>query len=130
MSTIAVAVIVAFALGLIGLAAVVFIRPSAARRFFAGFASSPETHFGEQFVRLVVGAALIVAAPEMAASNIFRMLGWVIVATAVALMITPWRWHHRFAQRVIPPLLRRMRWYAIGLVVFAAILIGAIIIGA
>ncbi len=130
METIAVVVIVGFAVFLLGVAGLVFVRADLARRFFEGFASSPRAHYGEQLVRLVVGAALIIGGPAMWASDAFRILGGLIVITAVGLMCVPWRWHRRFAGLVIPSLVRRMRWYGLLLIAFGGLLIGAVIAGA
>ena len=56
LNSIAGAILVAFGLFLIGLTVVVFARPAVAERFLTAFASSAQTHYAEQVVRLLVGA--------------------------------------------------------------------------
>jgi len=124
----AASVIVCFGVFLIGLAITAFVRPALARRFFDGFASSWQTHYGEQIVRLIVGIALVLHAEQMWLPIVFRVLGWLIIATAAGLMCIPWRWHQRFAQRVIPMVNRYLRAYAILIGVFGVLLIAAVVV--
>jgi hypothetical protein len=108
MGVVAEVVVVAFALFLFGLTAVTFARPAVTERFFAAFASSARTHFTEQAVRLLVGAALIVASPAMWQATFFWVIGWAVVISSVALMLAPWRWHYRFGERVRPVVIPRL----------------------
>lgn len=121
---------VACGLWLIGLAAALLFRPAAARGFLGKFASSARAHFTEQLLRLAAGAALVVYAAEMRFPEAFRLFGWVLVTSAAALMLAPWRWHRRFAEWVVP-LATRRRWplalgsFALGAFVLYAALSGA-----
>lgn len=117
------AVVVAFGVFLIGLTVAVFSKPALAERFFMAFASSAQTHYAEQAVRLLVGASLVVLSPGMWQTNMFRLVGWAIVMSSVVLILIPWRFHHRFAQRVLPILVRHMRLYAVGVFAFGALLL-------
>jgi len=123
MSVVAEIVVVAFALFLFGLTAVSFARPAVAERFFAAFASSARTHYTEQAVRLLVGAALIVASPAMWQAALFWVIGWGVVISSVALMLAPWRWHDRLGERVRPILIPRVKLFAVGLFAFGALLL-------
>jgi hypothetical protein len=87
------------------------------------FASSASTHYTEQAFRLLLGASLVVLSPQMWQADLFRIMGWIIVVTSLGLMLMPWRWHHRFGQRVLPLLIRYMGLYAAGLVLFAVLLL-------
>src|SRR3954462_11692090 len=100
-------IIVAFSLFLLGVTAVIFTKPVKAERFFLAFASSAQTHYTEQVVRLLVGASLLVLSPGMWQSAIFRFVGWAIVLSSGALILIPWRWHHRFGEQVRPILIPR-----------------------
>jgi hypothetical protein len=95
-------VVVLFGFFLCGVSLLIFVRPEAAEKFFNTFASSVKAHFIEQIVRLMIGVALIVFAPSMHDSAVFGGLGWLIAVTAIALMLTPWRIHQRFAVWVMP----------------------------
>ena len=123
MSVVAEIVVVAFGLFLLGLTAVTFSRPAIAERFFTAFASSARAHYTEQAIRLLIGAALVVASPAMWQPTLFRLIGWAIVASSVVLMLAPWRLHHRFGERVRPILIRRIKWFALGLLAFGALLL-------
>ncbi|HZS61453.1 MAG TPA: hypothetical protein VFA43_19405 [Gemmatimonadaceae bacterium] len=123
MSVVAEIVVVAFGLFLLGLTAVVFAMPARAERFFMAFASSARAHYTEQGFRLLIGAALIVASPTMWQGSLFRLVGWAVVISSMALILTPWRWHHRFGERVLPVLVRRAKLYALALFAFGSLLL-------
>ena len=95
-------VVVAFGLWLIGLAAFILVAPAPARagRFLMGFASSARAHYAEQGLRLIVGTAIAIFAPMMMFPALFRVFGWLIVLSALGLLLLPWRWHRRFARWV------------------------------
>src|SRR5215469_6038464 len=114
-NAIAGAILVAFGLFLIGLMVVVFVRPAVAERFFMSFASSAQTHYAEQVVRLLVGVSLIIHSAAMWQPKVFWFVGWAIALSSLALILTPWQWHHRFGEKVRPVLIRRMKVYAVGL---------------
>jgi hypothetical protein len=127
LNAIAGAILVAFGLFLIGVAVVVFARPAVAKRFFMAFASSARTHYAEQAVRLLVGASLIVRSAAMWQPKVFWLVGWAIALSSLALVLAPWRWHHRFGEKVRPMLIRRMKVYAVGLSIFGALIIYAVL---
>jgi hypothetical protein len=129
MSLLAAIILVVFGFGLIAFTGTVFVRPTIAERFLALFASSVRTHFGEQMIRLLVGAALVVRSPAMWQAGLFRVIGWAVVVSSIALMCAPWKWHQRFAERVLPPLMRHLKLCALGPLVFGALLIYAIFAG-
>lgn len=96
------------------LAAVSIFKPGLASRFLLGFAASAGKHYLELGIRIVVGAALLARAPHLPCSNLFSLFGWVLLATSIGLLLIPWQWHHRFAQKAVPQALRYVK--LIGLV--------------
>ena len=126
LNEIAGAILVAFGLFLVGLALVVFAKPAFAERFFISFASSPQTHYTEQLIRLLIGASLLIRSQAMWHPKIFWFVGLAIVLSSLVLLLTPWQWHHRFATILRPMFLRRMKLYALGLLVFGALLLYAL----
>ena len=119
-------VVVAGATFFIGLAGLVFAKPAVAERFFMGFASSARTHFIEQILRVLFGGALVTYSSAMWQADIFRLVGWIIVVSSVALILFPWQWHHRFGKRMLPVFIQHMRLYAIGTFAFGAVILYAV----
>jgi len=111
------------ALYLLALGATSLAVPARASRFLLGFASSQSIHFIELFLRLIVGAALVVYAPRMFVSGAFNLFGWLLLVTTTCLLLVPWRWHHRFAQFAVPRVTRY-----IGLVGVASLMLGGFIL--
>jgi hypothetical protein len=107
-------VVVSFGAFLIGLAVLIGIQPQLAERVLRSFASSARAHYTEQTLRLIAGGAIVVFAPSMRHPELFRVFGWLVTVTAVALLLLPWRWHHELGKRVIPLLVRYMKLFALG----------------
>ena len=116
-------VVVGFGLFLLGLAALILTMPSRAEGFLKGFASSAATHYTEQGLRLVVGAAIVGFAGSMRYPELFNVFGWLIIASTVGLLLIPWQWHSKFGALVMPPLFRRMRLFALGSCVLGAFIL-------
>lgn len=129
MTTIAAAVVVTFAVALLAFSATAFAKPPAARRLLESFAGSARAHLIEQGLRILAGAALVTLSAEMRWPPVFRLLGWVLIATSAALLCVPWRWHQWFARQVIPPVIRHLSLYAIVVAVFAALLLYGVFAG-
>ena len=113
----------AFGLFLVGLTVVAFTKPAVAERFFMAFASSTRTHYAEQVVRLLIGAALIIRSGAMWQPKAFWFVGWAIVLSSLVLIVIPWQWHQRFGEEVRPMLIRHMKLFAVGLLAFGLLLI-------
>ncbi len=129
MSVAAAVVVVAFGLSLIAFAGVAFAKPAIAERFLTAFASSARTHYGEQVVRVLVGAALVVRSPSMWQPNMFRLVGLAIVVSSAVLLCIPWQWHHRLGKRVLPLLVRHLSLYAAGSFAFGSLLLYGVFAG-
>jgi hypothetical protein len=106
--------VVSFGVFLTGLAALIATKPRLAERFLRSFASSARAHYVEQTLRLIAGGALVIFAPSMWYSHLFSLLGWLIVATAAALLLLPWRWHHEFGKWAMPSVIGHMKLFAFG----------------
>jgi len=114
---------------LIVLAVVLLLSPARATRFLGGFASSAFTHYLELVLRLIVGGAFLLYAPQMLFPSFFVIVGWVLVITTVGLFVFPWRWHQGFARRAVPYAIRNL-WligvasFAFGVFVLASVVLG------
>ncbi|MGE0438941.1 MAG: hypothetical protein AB7L66_16425 [Gemmatimonadales bacterium] len=108
------AIVTTFGAALIGFAMLVTLRRPIAERFLRLLGASAPAHYAEQLSRVVVGAALIGFSPAMRYARVFEVFGWLMVLTSVVLLLMPWRWHQRFAERVMPLVVRYLRVYAAG----------------
>ena len=129
MSQVAAVIVVGFGLLLIVLTSVAFAKPAIAERFLMRFASSARTHYVEQILRLLIGAALVVLSPAMWQPTMFWLVGWAIVVSSATLMCVPWQWHHRFGERMLPIVVRHLRLYAVGSLAFGALLLYGVFAG-
>jgi hypothetical protein len=102
----ALSVVIAGGVFFLSLGSVSLLSPAQASRFLLGFAGSATKHYAELAVRFLVGGAFVIAAPAMRISGLFSLLGWTLLVTTAALLLIPWRWHHRFARRAVPEALR------------------------
>jgi hypothetical protein len=123
-NAIALAILALAGLYLLGLGVSALAAPARTRAFFGAFAASARAHYVEQAARLAVGAALQVHSPRMPFPAVFNAAGWLLVGTTLALLAMPWHWHRRFANRVVPPMLRYL-----GLVGIVSALMGVALLG-
>lgn len=123
--SLALVVVALVGLYLLALGSLALVRPALATRFLLGFVRSLGAHVLELSLRLVVGAALVVAAPRLPFAGAFAVFGWVLLASTAVLLVLPWRWHQRFAQQAVPQATRWMAWIG-----WAALAAGAFVIGA
>jgi uncharacterized protein YjeT (DUF2065 family) len=122
------ATIIAFAaLYLMVLAAASFFAPARATLFLNGFAGSARAHVTEMLIRITVGCSLIVHAPHMLFPTIFLLAGWVLVLSSVVLLLLPWRWHQRFAQKVVPPITGQVRLFGIACLALGCMILFALL---
>lgn len=102
-----------------------FLAPAVVRRFLLGFAESPTVHYLELALRLAVGGAFVLHAPDMLFAEVFAGFGWILLLTTTVLLVVPWRWHRQFARRSVPKALRHLPLMAVaslalgGFVLFA-----------
>jgi hypothetical protein len=129
MSVVAAIVVVAFGLFLIAFTGVAFAKPAMARGFLGRFASSARAHYVEQVFRLLIGAALVVLSPAMWQPAMFRLVGWAIVVSSLALLCIPWQWHHRLGELLRPMLLRYLWLYLAGAFAFGMLLLYGVFAG-
>jgi hypothetical protein len=120
-------VVVASAATFIGFTALVFVRRAVAEGFLRKFVSSARTHFIEQIFRALLGVSLVIYSSEMWQAEIFRVFGWVIVVTAVVLMLLPWQWHQRLGKIELPIMIRYLRLYAICVFSMGAVILYAVV---
>lgn len=109
----ALVLILAFGVFLLALAGLLVFSEERGKRFLLGFATSAFTHYLEISLRIIVGAALVVWATKMLFSPVFLVFGWMLIGTSAVLAVIPWRWHKRFADLSVPPVLKYPKLLAI-----------------
>ena len=78
---------------LIGLSLFMLVRPQASLAALAAMGGTPLIHFGEMALRVVAGAALVLAAEGARFPQGIALIGWFLIASAVVLIVLPRRWH-------------------------------------
>lgn len=121
--SLAVAVIMTFAVFLILLGVTGLFKPEVAKRFLSSLATSSKKHYLEITIRIFVGVALLIIADSSPAPQIISVIGWVLIVTSTILAFIPWRWHHQFALLTVPAALRFMP-----LIAFSALAMGGILL--
>jgi hypothetical protein len=114
---------------LVALGVTAVVRPSRAQRFLEAHVSTARVHVLELALRFLVGAALIVVAPQMWGSMFARTAGWILVGTTLVLAVIPWRLHRRFAAWSVPMATRRMPLVALGAVAGGGALLASLLLG-
>ena len=82
---------------LIGLSLFMFVAPRHALKALAAMGGTPLVHFGEMALRIVAGAALVLAADGSRFPQAISLIGWFLTASAVVLMVLPRRWHAAYS---------------------------------
>jgi len=119
----AMAIVLLSAIFLIILACLSIFTPKHAIRFLGGFASSAKTHYLEMIIRLIVGTAFIINAPNMLYSKVFMIFGWLLVGSTAILILLPWRWHNLFGQKIASPVIQQAWLIGIGSLMLSALVI-------
>ena len=103
MQAIALIVVAAAGLWLVGVAFLMALRPRYCLHLMEKMRaslgrSSWRLQFTEQGLRVLAGVALIVRAPASKLPLVFEVAGWVLVATSLLIMAAPIRWHGAYGR--------------------------------
>lgn len=82
-------------------------NPSKARETLRKAGSTNLIHFGELTVRLLPATAFILYAESSKIPEAFTIFGWFMIATSIALILIPKRYHNQFsnqAAKVLKPI--------------------------
>lgn len=82
---------------LIGLSLFMLARPQKSLGLLAAMGGTPLIHFGEMALRIVAGAALVLAAGGSRFPQIITLIGAFLIVSAVVLMVLPRRWHAAYS---------------------------------
>jgi hypothetical protein len=103
MQVIALTVVAATGLWLVGVAFLMALRPRYCLHLFDKMSANLERsnwrlQFTEQGLRVLAGVALIVRAPASKLPLVFEVAGWLSVATSLLIMVAPIRWHGAYGR--------------------------------
>ncbi len=129
MQSVATFVVALAAFYLLALGVTAAVRPASAKRFLEAHASTARLHFIELALRLVIGVALILAAPHMREGTLVVVCGCILVVSTLVLAVTPWQVHHRFAAWAVPMATRTMPLVAAGAIAGGVALLSALLLG-
>jgi hypothetical protein len=106
MQTIALILVTVGGLWLVGVAFLMALRPHYCLHLLEKMTtslkrSSWRLQFTEQGLRVLAGAALIVRAPASKLPPVFEVAGWILVATSLAIMVAPIRWHGAYGDLLL-----------------------------
>ena len=103
MQDIALIVVAAAGLWLVGVAFLMALRPRYCLHLFEKMSANLERsswrlQFTEQGLRVLAGVALIVRAPASKLPLVFEVAGWLLVASSLLIMVAPIRWHGAYGR--------------------------------
>ncbi|WGM47039.1 hypothetical protein KOAAANKH_01913 [Brevundimonas sp. NIBR10] len=96
-ATVSQGLVVAAGVWLIGLGAFMLVRPRQALVALSRMGGSPGVHVGEMAVRILVGAAMVLAAAGSRYPLAVMVIGGFLIVSAVVLLVLPRRWHAAYS---------------------------------
>ena len=90
-------IVLLFAAFLIGVGILMLFNPEKARSYLRKAGSTNLINYAEITIRMIPAAALILSAEISRYPDIFKVLGWFMIATSLVLYIVPRRIHHNYA---------------------------------
>ncbi|TDR25850.1 hypothetical protein [Flavobacterium cheniae] len=92
-------IVFAFGLFLIYSGFLMFFNPERARAIIGKAGSTIVINYGELIVRLLLGISFVISAKSNAYELYFRVFGYFLIISAVILMLTPIKTHHKFSTK-------------------------------
>ena len=109
-ATVSQGLVVVAGVWLIGLGVFMLVRPRQALVALSRMGGSPSVHIGEMAVRILVGAAMVLAAAGSRYPFAVMVIGGFLIVSAVILLVLPRRWHAAYstwwASRIPVPAVR------------------------
>lgn len=92
-------IIICFGLFLIYSGFLMFINPEKARAIIGKAGSTIVINYGELIIRLVLGISFVICAKTNPYEQCFSIFGYFLIISAVILMLTPMKIHHKFSTK-------------------------------
>lgn len=119
-------ILVAVAIFFLLLGLLALFRPSNARCFLLGFATSAPKHYAELGTRFVAGGAMLIVAPHSLQPAVLVAFGWLLLLTTAVMAIVPWHVHRRFSEAAVPQALRFLPMLGVASLVLCGLLLWSI----
>ena len=97
MTLIAKYIVIIFGIYLIGVGLLMLLSPTKAREYLRKAGSTNLINYSEITIRMIPAAALVIYSGLSKYPEIFKLLGWFMIATSVVLYFVPRRFHHKYA---------------------------------
>lgn len=109
-ATVSQGLVVVAGVWLIGLGVFMLVRPRQALVALSRMGGSPSVHIGEMAMRILAGAAMVLAAAGSRYPLAVMVIGGFLIVSAVILLVLPRRWHAAYstywASRIPVPAVR------------------------
>ena len=99
MELISKSIVFAFGLFLIYSGFLMLFNPERARAIIGKAGSTIVINYGELIIRLLLGISFVISAKSNAYELYFRVFGYFLIISAVILMLTPIKTHHKFSTK-------------------------------
>ena len=90
-------IVILFGIFLIGVGLLMLIRPKKARGYLRKAGSTNFINYAEITIRIIPATGLVLYSELSKQPEIFRVLGWFMIATSLVLYFVPRRIHHKYA---------------------------------
>jgi hypothetical protein len=97
MTQIAKYIVLLFGIFLIAVGLLMLLRPTKAREYLKKAGSTNLINYAEISIRMIPAAGLVIYSELSKFPEIFRLLGWFMIATSLVLYFIPRRIHHKYA---------------------------------
>ncbi|WP_445716789.1 hypothetical protein [Flavobacterium sp.] len=92
-------IIICFGVFLIYSGFLMFLNPEKARNIIGKAGSTFVINYGELVTRLVLGLSFVICAKINPYEQYFNIFGYFLIISAVILMLTPMKTHHKFSTK-------------------------------
>ena len=90
-------IVILFGVFLIGVGLLMFLAPKKAREYLKKAGSTNFINYAEITIRMIPAAGLVIYSDFSKYPEIFKLLGWFMIATSIILYFVPRSVHHKYA---------------------------------
>lgn len=90
-------IVILFGIFLIGVGLLMILKPAKAREYLRKAGSTNFINYAEITIRMIPAAGLVIYSDFSKYPEIFKLLGWFMIATSIVLYFVPRSVHHKYA---------------------------------